>query len=375
MNASQTPSVSLPPVDITPETRSAIVEGLKKVLAALQAGKKIKAEITYQILIENPQALYQFIQLYRKYPELADGIVISQDGQPVRDDETVLVCGVSLAQVQRLLILTAAKRYFGVSGQPAKPVEEKKSGIGSLFGKKEAKADEPVRTNEERKLEELAKFLAYDWQVPLLQVYREALTYQHVLELGPDLTLLKDAQAIAQAGRLDPAHIRKARQVVGGDFVSMLSDNPKAIDGVIYWNADMYKFFRTSLGDKCWTFFGRDHRFFNACAAYEKAKLRLFGDMLAYIAPECMIEFERLNLDKTNALLEGFRAHFAEDIEALLSQKAFAFEILHRLVESFVHLKKDADQMKSYGDLTCKALAPSVKAWLDKNKPTTSQTA
>jgi hypothetical protein len=373
MNASPITSVSLPPVDITPETRNAVIDGLKKVLAALQGAKKIKAEITYQMLIENPAALYQFIQIYRTNRELADTIVKSQDGQPVRDDETMLVCGVSLAQIQRLLILTAAKRHFGVSGQPAKPVEEKKGGLGSLF-RKDAKQEAPTRTNEERKLEELAKYLAFDWQIPLLQVYRDALTYQHVMELGPELTLLKDGKAIAQAGRLDPAHIRKARQVVGGDFVSLLSDNPKAIDGVIYWNADMYKFFKGMLGDKCWAFFAREHHFFNAVAAYEKAKLRLFGESLAYIAPECLIEFERLNLDKTNALLEGFRTHFGTDMEPLLSQKSFSFEILHRLVESFVHLKKDAEQLKSYGDLTCKALAPSVQAWLAKNRPSQEPT-
>ncbi|MFA6019130.1 MAG: hypothetical protein WC722_02630, partial [Rhodospirillales bacterium] len=302
MSASAISKVSLPPVDITPETRNAIVDGLKQVLAAFQSAKKIKAEITYQALIEKPEALYQFIQLFRANRELADGVVKGKNGQPVRDDETELVCGVSLAQVQRLLILTSAKRHFGVSAPAAKPAEDKKGGLGSLFRKAEVKPDASSRSNEERKLAELAKFLAYDWQIPLLQVYKDALTYQHVLELGSDLTLLKDAQAIAQAGRLEPAHIRKARQVAGGEFVQLLSENPKAVEGVIYWNADMYKFFRSVLGDKCWHFFGRDHHFFNALSSFEKAKIRLFGDTLAYIAPECLIEFDRLNLDKTSAL-------------------------------------------------------------------------
>ncbi|MBI5121931.1 MAG: hypothetical protein HZA67_13095 [Rhodospirillales bacterium] len=374
MSASAISKVSLPPVDITPETRNAIVDGLKQVLAAFQSAKKIKAEITYQALIEKPEALYQFIQLFRANRELADGVVKGKNGQPVRDDETELVCGVSLAQVQRLLILTSAKRHFGVSAPAAKPAEDKKGGLGSLFRKAEVKPDASSRSNEERKLAELAKFLAYDWQIPLLQVYKDALTYQHVLELGSDLTLLKDAQAIAQAGRLEPAHIRKARQVAGGEFVQLLSENPKAVEGVIYWNADMYKFFRSVLGDKCWHFFGRDHHFFNALSSFEKAKIRLFGDTLAYIAPECLIEFDRLNLDKTSALMEAFRANFGDGLEEALSSKGFAFDILHRLVESFVHLKKDAEQLKTYADLTCKALLPTYQVWLAKTKATQAPT-
>ncbi len=368
MSASQATATVLPPVDITPETRNAIVDGLKQCLGVFQAAKKVKNEISYQNLIENPAALYQFIQIYRANREMVDNIVKAKSGQPVRDDDTELACGVSLSQVQRLLILTAAKRHFGVSGAIQKPAEEKKGGIGSLFRKSEAKAEAPSRTNEERKLSELAKYLAYDWQIPLLQVYRDSLTYQHVMELGPELTLLKDAKAIAQAGRLDPAQVRKARQVVGGDFVNLISDNPKAIEGVIYWNADMYKFFRSLLGDKAWIFFGRDQQYFNALASFEKAKLRLFGDALAYMAPECLIEFERLNIDKINAMMEAFRGNFGDDLEMILSQKSFAFDVMHRLVESFVHLKKEPDQLKVYADMTCKAILPSMQEWLAKTK-------
>ncbi|TAN55708.1 MAG: hypothetical protein EPN26_04975 [Rhodospirillales bacterium] len=367
MNATPTPGVTLPPVDITPETRAAVVDGLKRVLATLQKASKVDAAVSYQNLIDNPTALYDFIQVYRANREAADTIVTSKDNKPVRDDETVLTCGVSLAQIQRLLILTCAKRHFGVATPAPKPPEEKKGGLGSLFRKSDnSDKSETPRSNEERKLTELAKFLAYDWQIPLLQIYRDALTYQHVLELGSELVLLQDAKAIALAGKLDPAHIRKARQVAGPDFVKLLSDNPKAIEGIIYWNADMYRFFRGLLGDRCWAFFGRDHSYFNAVAALDKAKCRLFGESLVYIAPECLIEFERLNLDKTSALIEAFKNNFGDDLERALSEKTFAFDILRRLVESFVHLKKDAEHMKVYADLTCKAILPSVQAWLAK---------
>lgn len=367
MAANTANSVSLPPIDITPETRTAIIDGLKQVLARLQEAKKVKSEIGYQTLIENPQALYQFIQLFRANRELADDIVKTRDGAVVRDDEAILACGVSLSQIQRLLILTAAKRHFGVGAVQQKAAEEKKGGLGSFFRKQDDdKGPATANPIEERKLSELAKHLAYDWQIPLLQVYRDCLTYQHMMELGPDLTLLKDARAIAQAGRLDPAQIRKARQIAHEDFLKLLSENPKAIEGVIYWNADMYKFFRTLLKDKCWTFFARDVTFFNAVTAYEKAKIRLFGDMLSYMTTEALIEFDRLNLDKTSAILDAFRANFRHDLELMLSQKSFALDTLHRMVESFVHLRKDSEQVKVYADLTCKALLPSLQPWLDK---------
>ncbi|MBF0167248.1 MAG: hypothetical protein HQL45_06415 [Alphaproteobacteria bacterium] len=369
MSTNSKPGVVLPPVDITPETRAAVVDALKRVLAEFQKTGKVAGSVSYQNLIDDPTALYDFIQVYRANREGVDAIVTGKDGKPVRDDEAILTCGVSLAQIQRLLILTCAKRHFGVSSPAAKPQEEKKGGLGALFRKSDsAGKSEAPRSNEERKLTELAKYLAYDWQIPLLQIYRDTLTYQHVLELGSELVLLKDAKAIAQAGKLDPAHIRKARQVAGPDFVQLLSDNPKAIEGIIYWNADMYRFFKGLLGEKCWVFFGRDHNFFNAVAALDKAKCRIFGETLAVIAPECLIEFERLNLDKTNALIEAFRNNFGDYLDQALSQKSFAVDILRRLVESFVHLKKDSDQLQVYADLTCKAILPSVQAWLAKTK-------
>lgn len=374
MVANTSLSISLPPVDITPETRSAIVDGLKQVLAAFQQAKKIKAEISYQMLIENPQALYQFIQIFRANRELADAIVRSPDGALVRDEETELVCGVSLAQIQRLLILTAAKRHFGVGQPQAKPQEDKKGGLGSLFRKQDTdKTASTGMSAEERKLSELAKYLAYDWQIPLLQIYRDSLTFQHIMELGPCITLLRDAKAIAQAGRLDPAQIRKARQVVHDDFVQLLSENPKAVEGVIYWNADMFKFFHNLLKEKCWAFFARDQMFFNSVAAFEKAKLRLFGDLLLSITPEGLSEFDRLNLDKTAAILEAFRANFGRDLPLMLSQKSFAFETLHRMVESFVHLRKGSEQIKIYADLTCKAMLPTLQPWINKVKAELAQ--
>jgi hypothetical protein len=360
----------LPPLEISNETRSALVDGVRATLMLLQRAGKFSAQATYASLLEDPLQLLAFIQAYRANSELADSIVKSKKGEPVRDEQTVLVCDVNLAQVSRLLIVTCAKKFFAPPlpefPEPSIAEPEVKKGLG-LFRKAE-KPPAPVpsgpRSNEERKIAELIRFLAYDWQLPILPVYRDALTYQHVIELGADILTLKDAKAVAAAGLLSPADIRKARQVAGEDFVPMLTRNPRAVNGVVYWSADMYKFYRQILGDKAWDFFARDRDFFNVVAALEKSKARLLGDMLVYIAPENLLTLGRLNFDKTRALVEALKIHLGDHLPMTLGSPQFGRDILNRIVDGFVHLKKDVDQLLVYADLTCKALAPTIADWL-----------
>lgn len=357
----------LPPVDISVETRDAVVVGVRQVMAQLQKAELLDKEVTYQKLLVEPETLFYYIQTYRGNRAACDAIVKSADGKPVRDDKTILSCGVNLLQVQRLMVLTCAKRVFGVSGQiRAQPAEEKPAKSGFGFFKKAEKEEPKLLSNKERFLSELAKYLAFDWQLPLLDIYRQHLTYQHLLELGSDLAVIPTEQAIEAAGKLDPADIRKAREVLENEFVTMLNDNPQAVNGVIYWNRDWYKFLRPLLGRKVWQFFARDRQFFSLVANMDKSKIRIFGESLAFIAPENLAEFERLNIDKIAALVGAFHANFGLEMEGFMSEKRFAKDILRRLVESFMYLKKDQEQIKIYADLTCKAIGPSIDAWRAK---------
>jgi hypothetical protein len=362
----------LPPIEISNETRTAIIDGVRATLMLLQRGGKISSDISYSSLLENPDLLYAFIQAYRANPEIADSLVQDKKGKPVRDDQTMLVCDVNLAQVQRLLVVTCSKRYFAPAPaqqvQPAPPEPDQKKSLG-LFRKSEKpdpQAKQAPKTNEERKLSDLTRYLAYDWQLPILPVYREALSYQHLVELGADILRLKDVKAVAAAGRLSPSDIQKARRVAGEDFSTMLARNPRAVNGVVHWSHEMYKFFHQLLGEKTWDFFAREREFFRVVGGLDKGRLRMYGDMLTYIAPENLLTLGRLNIDKTRALVEALKVQLGDHLDMTLSSAQFGKDILNRIVDSFIHLKKDNDQLVVYAELTCQALAPTIQDWLSR---------
>lgn len=128
--------------------------------------------------------------------------------------------------------------------------------------------------------------MAFDWQLPLLGVYQEVLSPQQLVALGGDLAAMRSPEAVRAAAALDPTVLRKARQSAGREVQLALADRPESIAGISYMNREMYVFFRKVLGDQAFRFFTRDRQFFNQVASLEKAMVRVYGDVLCYIAPK-----------------------------------------------------------------------------------------
>ncbi|MBY0430766.1 MAG: hypothetical protein K2Q10_06190, partial [Rhodospirillales bacterium] len=95
-----------PPVELSSETKKAVIDGLKKVLEVFRSKGLLDAKVTYSDVIHDPAVLRNFIQVYRANRELVDDLVVSAENTPVRDDTTPLSCGVTLEQIQQLLVKT-----------------------------------------------------------------------------------------------------------------------------------------------------------------------------------------------------------------------------------------------------------------------------
>jgi hypothetical protein len=356
-----------PPLDVSPETKKVLIDGIKASLALFQKKGLFAAEVTYTDLIHDPEILYGFIQAFKQNREAADGLVVDKAKQPVRDDETILICGVTLSQVQRLLINTCGKYHIG-GGEGGK-TEVKETVVRKMFFFKTVEKKQVAKTApDERKAREMSRYLAFDWQLPLCDTYRDMLTLQMIMELDKYFLALNTPEAIQEIAKFQPQDIRKAREVTGDDFLELMLSYPGAISGVNTWNADMYKFFRKTLEDKSWQFFAREKSFFNIVSELDKATIKILGDVLLTVAPENLIEISRLNIDKTKALVGGLRAALGDGMAEVMSEPSFAKDILRRLVESFVHMKQDPDQIAVYAELTCKALVPSIVEWLTKKR-------
>ena len=355
-----------PPVDIDNDTKKAIIDGLKRVLAVFQEAGHLPADIVYQHLIADPGLLTAFVQCFNDHRDLADSIVRPHEGDgPVRDDDQMLACQVSLNQIQQLLVRTCAKKVF--EGERAREtVTETVTRKSFLFFKKTEQVEvqrtaDPV---EERKIREITRYVAFAWQLPLLAAYRDHLTYPQLIEIGEDLVALRRAEDVAALGQYEPAVLKKVKQSTGPDFAEILAHRPHAIGGIAIWNKDMYEFIHKTLGDKAWTFFARDANFFNVVAAMDKATIKVFGDILCYISASNLEEFQRMNIDKCEVLAIALRNAFGDKLPLVLRVPNFGKEVLRKVVDNLLHATQDKDKLIVAYSLTCKSMVPAVLEWL-----------
>lgn len=358
-----------PPVDIDNDTKKAIIDGLKKVLARFQDKGLIESALTYQDLISHPDVLDHFVATFMAHRADCDDIVKGADGKPVRDNDAALICPVSLNQIQQLLVRTCAKKVMEHEKTISTVTETvtRKSFLG-LIRKTEEVQRETTDPVEERQIRELTRYMAFGWQLPLLDAYRRHLSYQQIMEIGDDLVALQSAAAIAAVGQFDPLTLRKVKQAAGADFAEILADRPQAIAGVAVWNNDMYQFYRKMLGDKAWQFFAREPAFFNVVAALDKSTARIFGDVLCYVAAPNLEEMQRLNIDKMEVLVVSLKAAFGERLEQVLAVPAFSKDVLRKTVDNLLHMTQEKDKLMTSFALTCRAMVPTVMEWLAKQR-------
>jgi hypothetical protein len=274
-----------------------------------------------------------------------------------------------LAQIQQLLVKTCAKHFLEQNNkEEAKIVtEEVKTKVLGLFTKTQMVERKVGGGFDERKVREISRNMAFDWQLPLLPAYN-MLNNVHLLELGDDMACLQSFETIKEFCALDQPTIKKAKGIVGDDFANIIAVRPSALPGISGWPKDMYLYYRKALGDAAFDFFSRDKAFFMVCASLDKPLISIYGDVLAYIDGANLEEMQRLNIDRTDVLLQGMKAAFGTRLKDALSNPNFAKDILRKLVESLQHVSQEKAQMAQSAMITCKAMAPQVAEWVEKQK-------
>lgn len=358
-----------PPVDLAVETKKGIIDGVKKTITLFHGAGLLDKDIGYAQVIHDPNILYDFIQAYKANPGLAAKIAVDKNGKPVQEEDKPLVCGVTLAQVQQLLVKTCARYVLDdLTREEEKITTATRTVTRFLFFKTTQTYE--VKTGgkaDERKVRELTRHMAFDWQLPLLAAYAR-LSSAHLMELESDILALTTAEQILTVAGMDHAMLKKAKQTAGEDFGQVLAYRPEALNGIAQWSKDMYSLYRTTLGDKAFDFFARDKDFFMVCASLDKPLVQTYGDVLYYIAAPNLEELQRLNIDKTDILLSAMKFAFGERVVDVLSRPDFAKSILRKLVDSLIHLNQEKSQLAVSAELTCKAIAPQVIRWLSKSK-------
>jgi hypothetical protein len=351
------------------ETKRNIIDGVKQVLETFKTEGKLPAEATYSSILHDPRDLYRFIRLYRANPAVAADLVKDKEGNPVEADYEQLVCGVSLAQIQQLLVKTCSRYYLEQENKEEVKVvtETVKKKVLGIFTKTEKVERKVGGGFDERKVRDISKCMAFDWQLPLLPAYN-MLNSAQLFELGDYVHCLTSFESIRDFTQLDQPTVKKAKATVGDDFPHFLAGRPAALAGVGDWSRDMYQFYRKILGDAAFDFFSRDKEFYMVCAALDKPFIEIYGDMLSYIDSANLEEMQRLNIDKTDVLVQAMRAAFGPKLRDALSNPNFAKDILRKVVESLQHVTQEKTQLLQSAMITCKALAPQVADWVDRQK-------
>ncbi len=152
-------------IELDDATKDVVLGSLKLVLKRLKNKELIAAEIEYRDLLNDPNRMHEFITCFKKNLEVGRDLALNQRGQPVKDFSEQLVCGMSLAQIERLLVYTCAKKIYRRKAaeegrqKAAKPKDAKK---GWLRGGKQAAKQTAKKTPSEVP-EEIKDILAFDW--------------------------------------------------------------------------------------------------------------------------------------------------------------------------------------------------------------------
>lgn len=363
MSAAEIP----PPIDISQEAKKGVIDGVKKTLELFQNSGLVEKSVTYKRLIHEPRVLYEFIQKFKDNRSIAEKLVIDAKGQPIEQLNQELSCGVTLPQIELLLVKTCARYVLQNLTREKEQIVTKTRTVKKFFflTRKEEYEEVVGGGYDERKVRELTKYIAFDWQLPLLSAY-PLLNSAQLMELGDDLLYLRSIENIKAISEFDTPSLKKARAATGDDFGQLLRDRPGAIVGVMQWSRDMYTYYHQTLGARAWDFFARDKSFFMVCASLEKPMVKVFGDTLCYIAGENLEEMQRLNIDKMDVLLQGMKFAFGDRFIDVISNPGFAKDILRKLVESMLHVNQEKEQLLITAQLTCKAIQPQITQWLAK---------
>jgi len=322
MNAPASSKVvpTIPPlITFEPQTRDVVLGSIKLVLKRLKQKGVIEDALEYQDLLRDPFAMLSFIRQFKAHREVAHDLAVDAAGKAVDDDGGRLICNLTLAQIERLLVFTCAKKL--AAGRDPAPAA----------GKKGAAKGKPVPATGELP-EPVKELIAFSWQLPLLPLYLEELTEEHFRVLGPRLLLLHSPDALSTISRIDPADVRKAERLMGPDFDEVLATRPRAIRGAALCNPKAYKVLKATVGKRMWEVLSADPQ-------VVVELLGLPGDQIGALAPfapemsvEAFHQIEAVPVLLLKPMLDSFHQVFGDLSKVLLGDEDFAKQFLFSMI-------------------------------------------
>jgi hypothetical protein len=308
-----------PPLSLDAEAKKILIAAAKLMLARLQQNGLVSADCQYADLIRVPALMGEFIAAFRQNRDMARDLVLDKNGAPVLDDATPLVCGPTLAQVERLFVYTCATKVL------ATPLS---AAAGRGAGQ--------VHPQAEKIIEALKPVLAFHWQLPLLEPLRDRLRLDHLRELGADFPFLRTPAGVEAIGEAAPEDIRKARTLLGARWPFALANHPRAVAGVALCRSkSAFDAVDRVCGPRLPEFFARDGQYVVEALAQSPDRLAALGPSVVDLSVEALHLLDDIDTAVLGAFLDVFRRIYGEDARTLLADSDFARDILAGIVANF----------------------------------------
>lgn len=329
-------------ITFEPQTRDIVIGAIKLVHKRLKSKGVVDAALEYQDLLRDPAAMQSFIQGFKANRDIASELTVDATGKTVGDDDAKLICNLTLAQIERLLVITCAKKV--AASRAAAPPSAKS---GAAKGK-------PAPVSAELP-DAIKDVIAYDWQLPLLSLYLEALKEDHFRVLGPRLLLLRSLDTLTFIAGLDPADIRKAERTMGPDCDLALAKRPEAVRGGALCTPKSYKLLKSTSGKLLWEILSAEPQVLVELLALPSDRIVPLAPFAAKMSAEAFRQIEAVPAPLLEPMLGSFQGVFGDLSQELIADDEFAKKFLFGMIGTVRSLPSNSEK-----DL---AAAPQVLAY------------
>ncbi len=361
-------SADLPPlIEIDAQTKDIVLGAIKLVLKRLKNKGLMPEDTEYRDLTGRPLLMHEFITVFKANRNFASDLLLNKEGKKAESDAEMLICGFSLAQVERLLVYTCSKKVYGIATLK-KEKEEKKSFLGFLrrSARRNSLLDDIL--GNATLPDPLKAFLVYHWQLPLLRDYEEYLLPAHFKEAGKGIFCLKTEKQIKEFSKIQPDSIKHVRSLIGGRFLPMMKANPAALRGLARCDEKKFIFFSGILGDKIWEFFARDPDAVVEFMGMDRRRVEVFGSSVASICADALRMLNPIPTVVLSVVMETFHEVFGDLSPKLLGSDEFSRKFLYDVTGNFRNMTTESEsqieEVTSTAQYKWNAIKPKVDEWL-----------
>ncbi len=335
--------IRVPPVaDLGDEVKDVILGSVKLAIKRLTENGVIPADIEYKDLLADPAKMGEFIAAYKKDRSVARDLALDATGKPVDDDWTELVCGITMAQIERLLVFTCFKRIY-------------KKASGGKGGKK----DIP---------DAIKCAIAFDWQLPFLDLYAEKMPPAHYKLMEDNIFHAQTAEEIEKITQTSTGELTRALELTDKYFVAFL-DAPEIARNMLREKGPQ-EFNRMEIlaGDQVFRFFSLDEQVMVEVLGLSDDHLSAFGSLAVSLSLESFRALEDMPANVLAPFMRAFLDVFGEQSYDLLARDGFAGKFLRNNVNIFRDMdagdEDEAEQVEKSAMIKWRSIKAAVIEWL-----------